>query len=126
MRVFGVGLGFSLVLAGCGGVDTSPLPIMSVSTDGVVMRGTLSLQSDFTGSVALNTDGSDLSCSGLLGADGTSILRCTDGQGIPIAIPRPPYGETSGSIIQKYPDRRVAYGWGAEANQARLRALLGP
>ena len=126
MRGFGVGLGFCLVLAGCGGVDLSPLPLLSVSTDGVVMRGTLSLQKDFTGTVALNADGSDLSCRGLLGADGAGILRCTDGQDIPIAIPRPPYGETSGSIIQKYPERRVAYGWGAEANPARLGALLGP
>ena len=123
MRGFGVAAGFCLVLAGCG-AELRPLPMMSVSSDDVVMRGTLTPRMDFTGRFTLMAEGGDLTCAGETAADGTGMMRCSDGQSLPIAIPKPPYGRFSGSTIQSYPERRVAVGWGAEADLARLRALL--
>lgn len=124
MRIFWFSLVACLALAGCGGA-LRPLPLASVSSDGVVMRGTLTPRMDFTGGFALSAEGMALTCMGETAADGRGSMVCSDGTVLPLAIPKPPYGRFSGAVVQSYADRRVAVGWGAEAEPVKLRAMLG-
>jgi hypothetical protein len=123
MRLIGLGLGLTMVLAGCG-TELRSVPMVSVSSSDVVMRGSLTPRMDFTGSFSLTADGSAVTCTGSTTAEGTGSMTCSDGKTFPIAIPKPPYGRFSGATVQTYPDQRVAVGWGSEADPAKLRAML--
>lgn len=123
MRLIVMGIGLTMVLAGCG-TELRPLPMVSVSSSDVVMRGSLTPRMDFTGSFTLETEGSAVTCKGETSADGKGSMTCSDGKVFPIAIPKPPYGRFSGATVQTYPDQSVAVGWGSEADPAKLRAML--
>lgn len=112
-----------IFLASCG-AELSSVPMMSVSSNGEVMRGSLVPSMDFSSRFSLAVDGEQTTCQGSTESDGTGTMTCSDGTSYELAIPRPPYGRFSGAYVDQFNGEAVAVGWGDQADVDELRELL--
>ena len=117
------GLVTLLFVSGCSGA-LSPIPMTSVSSEGVVLQGTLVPSMDFSGTFALASADGLVTCAGSTASSGQGTIQCNDGQSAVMSIPKPPYGQFNGSYVDRFPWGDVAVGWGTGADVAALTALL--
>ena len=116
-------VGLALLLSGCSGA-LAPLPMVTVSSSGIVLQGTLTPSMDFSGTFSLASIDGTVTCQGRTASTGKGSMTCSDGQTADLSIPKPPYGRFNGAYVDTFPWGKAAVGWGKYANADSLRAML--